>query len=270
VEQKRLNIPRDTPCAVQQWAGLIAVNYAAREKGVTRHMRVAEARAKCPDIVLVHVETIGDEGSGKGKQEEKREEENAVNQEGGQGVAAGQMHGLQHINDNDPQNPNPNFIGGRRHQEEGSSATRATHKACLERYRRASAEIMALLRSLLPSCAVEKASIDEAYIDVTAAVDVSLSSTEDGDDAYRAGGTRGGGDGDAFAWGSVVVGGPLDPGSEFERRLAAGAGLACRVRGAILDHLGRCTEGTCSCIMYKSLFSIVFCFVEPRFQVSFD
>lgn len=28
VEQKRCNIPRDVPCAVQQWQGLIAVNYA--------------------------------------------------------------------------------------------------------------------------------------------------------------------------------------------------------------------------------------------------
>lgn len=39
--------------------GLIAVNYAARAKGVSRHMRVAEAKQKCPDIRLVHVETIG-------------------------------------------------------------------------------------------------------------------------------------------------------------------------------------------------------------------
>lgn len=39
--------------------GLIAVNYAARDKGITRHMRVAEARKVCPNIRLVHVETIG-------------------------------------------------------------------------------------------------------------------------------------------------------------------------------------------------------------------
>lgn len=38
VEQRRLNIPRDVPCAVQQWEGLIAVNYAARAAGITRHM----------------------------------------------------------------------------------------------------------------------------------------------------------------------------------------------------------------------------------------
>lgn len=43
--------------------GLIAVNYAARARGVTRHMRVAEARGKCPELVLVHVQTIGGAGA---------------------------------------------------------------------------------------------------------------------------------------------------------------------------------------------------------------
>jgi hypothetical protein len=43
---------------------------------------------------------------------------------------------------------------------------------------------------------------------------------------------------DAFAWGSIVVGGPLDVASEFERRLAVGAGIACRLRGALLRELG--------------------------------
>lgn len=42
--------------------GLIAVNYAARDAGITRHMRVAEARAKCPSLVCVHVQTIGATG----------------------------------------------------------------------------------------------------------------------------------------------------------------------------------------------------------------
>ena len=47
---------------------------------------------------------------------------------------------------------------------------------------------------------------------------------------------------DAFAWGSVVVGGPLDVASEFERRLAAGAGIACRLRGALLREMGERLE----------------------------
>jgi hypothetical protein len=45
VEMKRLGIPREIPCAVQQWEGLIAVNYPARNAGVTRHMRVGGGAA---------------------------------------------------------------------------------------------------------------------------------------------------------------------------------------------------------------------------------
>jgi hypothetical protein len=59
VEQKRLGLPEGTPLAVLQWDGLIAVNYAAKGRGVTRHMRLAQAKAACPDLVLVHVQTIG-------------------------------------------------------------------------------------------------------------------------------------------------------------------------------------------------------------------
>ena len=42
VEHRRLEIPLSQPLAVQQWEGLIAVNYAARSKGVTRFMRIQE------------------------------------------------------------------------------------------------------------------------------------------------------------------------------------------------------------------------------------
>ena len=54
------------------------------------------------------------------------------------------------------------------------------------------------------------------------------------------GGAPGGGDdaGDAFGWGSIVLGGPLDPGCEWERRLAVGAQIACRLRGAVRRELG--------------------------------
>jgi nucleotidyltransferase/DNA polymerase involved in DNA repair len=33
--------------------GLIAVNYAARAAGITRHMRVHEAKKHCPELKLV-------------------------------------------------------------------------------------------------------------------------------------------------------------------------------------------------------------------------
>lgn len=37
---------------------IIAVNYPARDKGVTRHMRGDEAKQHCPDIELVRVPNI--------------------------------------------------------------------------------------------------------------------------------------------------------------------------------------------------------------------
>jgi len=57
VEHVRLNIPLDIPLCVQQWQGLIAVNYAARDKGIKRHSTVQEALEKCPELKLVHVAT---------------------------------------------------------------------------------------------------------------------------------------------------------------------------------------------------------------------
>lgn len=37
---------------------IIAVNYPARTKGVSRHMRGDEAKKKCPEIVLVKVPCV--------------------------------------------------------------------------------------------------------------------------------------------------------------------------------------------------------------------
>ncbi|KAJ8922231.1 hypothetical protein NQ315_004168 [Exocentrus adspersus] len=51
------------PIAVVQYntwrgGGIIAVNYPARERGVTRHMRGDEAKEKCPDIILARVPEV--------------------------------------------------------------------------------------------------------------------------------------------------------------------------------------------------------------------
>ena len=44
---------------------------------------------------------------------------------------------------------------------------------------------------------------------------------------------------DSFAWGSIVLGGgPLAIDNEFDRRLAVGAAIACRLRGAVFEKLG--------------------------------
>ncbi|KAJ5958273.1 uncharacterized protein N7479_005423 [Penicillium vulpinum] len=62
-EMVRLGTPRETPLAVRQWDSLIAINYAARPFGVSRLINVAEARKLCPDLVLQHVATFR-EGEG--------------------------------------------------------------------------------------------------------------------------------------------------------------------------------------------------------------
>ncbi|KAF4987584.1 hypothetical protein FDECE_15374 [Fusarium decemcellulare] len=56
-EMVRLGTPKDQPLAVQQWQGLIAVNYPARESGIGRHCNVDEAKKLCPNLIAQHVAT---------------------------------------------------------------------------------------------------------------------------------------------------------------------------------------------------------------------
>ncbi|KAJ2747767.1 N-acetyltransferase eso1 [Coemansia sp. BCRC 34301] len=113
VEQLRLGIGPDAPLAVQQWQGLVAVNYPARARGVKRLDTVMEAREKCPDIKFVHVATFTDSSP-------------------------------------------PAYY---------PSPSATTHKVSLDEYRRASRKIMDVVRRLCPT--MSKASIDEAYLDVS-------------------------------------------------------------------------------------------------------
>ena len=120
VESKRLGLPEDEPLAVQQWGGLLAINYAARAFGIKRGMRVEEAMTLCPALRTPHVPLVGGDGGAGG---------------GGGG-------------------------GGSADEPDRSQA-----KVSLERYRTESTKIFALLESLAPE--LERASIDEAYIDAT-------------------------------------------------------------------------------------------------------
>ncbi|OXV10385.1 hypothetical protein Egran_01854 [Elaphomyces granulatus] len=62
-EMVRLGTPPETPLAVQQWESLIAINYAARPFGITRMISAVEAKKRCPGLVLQHVATFR-EGEG--------------------------------------------------------------------------------------------------------------------------------------------------------------------------------------------------------------
>ena len=56
-ESVRLGIDPTKPLAVQQWQGLIAINYPARAYGLSRHVTITEAKEKCPEIICQHVAT---------------------------------------------------------------------------------------------------------------------------------------------------------------------------------------------------------------------
>ncbi|RDW62217.1 putative DNA polymerase kappa [Coleophoma cylindrospora] len=56
-ESVRLGLPEDQPLAVQQWQGLIAINYPSRKFGLTRHINIAEAKKLCPNLIMQHVAT---------------------------------------------------------------------------------------------------------------------------------------------------------------------------------------------------------------------
>ncbi|CAD6926661.1 unnamed protein product [Tilletia controversa] len=123
-EAKRLGIdPHKIPIAVQQWNGLIAISYAARKFGITRHETVEDATKKCPELVFAHVATY----------------------------AQGSDHAEYH------EDPRPQ-----------------THKVSLDPYRRESQKILAIFKKTCPAGAVEKASIDESFFDLTIEVRKAL------------------------------------------------------------------------------------------------
>ena len=62
VEVRRLGLDPSKPLAVQQWHGLIAVNYPARAAGLSKMSSLEVAAKTCPQLTLVHVETIDKEG----------------------------------------------------------------------------------------------------------------------------------------------------------------------------------------------------------------
>ncbi|KAH8923603.1 DNA/RNA polymerase [Atractiella rhizophila] len=119
-EMSRLSLPRDLPVAVQQWQGLIAINYPARAFGITRHEKIEDAKKKCPNIRFVHVATYK--------------------------VGSGEEEGESEVG-------------------YWENARPETHKVSLDPYRRESLKILKVFSEHCPT--IEKASIDEAFLDLT-------------------------------------------------------------------------------------------------------
>ncbi|KAH6656521.1 impB/mucB/samB family protein [Truncatella angustata] len=120
-EMVRLGTLEDQPLAVQQWQGLIAINYPARKFGIGRHCTLTEARKMCPQLIAQHVATW---------------------KEGDETWA----------------------------YHEDAAAQIGTHKVSLDPYRLQSRRILALIKEFFPADKqkVEKASIDEVFIDLSA------------------------------------------------------------------------------------------------------
>ncbi|TLD07299.1 hypothetical protein PgNI_10446 [Pyricularia grisea] len=126
-EMVRLGVDEDKPLAVQQWQGLIAVNYPARKFGISRHCTIDDALKLCPELQVQHVATW---------------------REGDDTWA----------------------------YRDDAAANIVTDKVSLDPYRLQSRKILALIKECLPphQCKVEKASIDEVFIDLSANVHSKL------------------------------------------------------------------------------------------------
>ncbi|GAB1740410.1 hypothetical protein NU219Hw_g5515t1 [Hortaea werneckii] len=122
-ETVRLGLDPAKPLAVQQWQGLIAINYPARAYGLSRHVTITEAKEKCPELVCQHVATWK-EGDTQWSYSDDAYKE------------------------------------------------MATRKVSLDPYRTQSRRIFAVIKETLPKDLqrVEKASVDEVFLDLSAHV----------------------------------------------------------------------------------------------------
>ena len=120
----RLGVPDDQPLAVQQWQGLIAVNYPARNFGITRFLPLPEAKRLCPELHCQHVATWRE---GESEWKYREDSNNRIQME----------------------------------------------KVSLDPYRLQSRRILAVIKDVLPPPPiqkVEKASIDEVFLDLSTQV----------------------------------------------------------------------------------------------------
>ena len=168
VEYRRLGLHRDTPLVVQQWEGLIAVSYPARACGVRRGDRLHEARRKCPGLVAVHVETRG--GGGAGGSSVGEEVDHGRERGAGEGGATESFDANGGSSSDSCKSTAAPAVPAaaapsRQQQQPQQGHDRSSQKACLDRYREASEEFLAVIGRF--ATRVEKASIDEVYIDLT-------------------------------------------------------------------------------------------------------
>ncbi|KAJ3294104.1 DNA-directed DNA polymerase eta rad30 [Rhizoclosmatium sp. JEL0117] len=133
VEQVRLGLPRDQPLAVQQWQLLTAVNYAARAFGIKKVRETLSASG--------HLHSLAYEQQMSSVEEAKAACPD-ITLVHTASIANGDTEAKYHTN--------PNYY---------------THKISLDVYRHASKKIMDILSRFSPK--FQRASVDEAYLDMT-------------------------------------------------------------------------------------------------------
>ena len=123
---------------MQQWGAVIAVNYASREFGVKRGDTLKEIKTKCPDIKYVMYKCIVFETS-----------------------SIFENDRLCHV---DVVNENGEIIPGK-----FTKQYHEKYKVTLDIYRKENFKILDIFRKFTKT--VERASIDEAYLELTDVVD---------------------------------------------------------------------------------------------------
>ena len=254
VESRRLGIHTSTPLVVQQWRGIIAVNYAARAAGIKRHLTVDEAAKLCPGVVFVHVETIGDDEDEEDDEHvaedhprrdanETKKNEYTVEDEN-ENVLDDALRRATTYRPSDGGTVTRNDERSRRdlvtneHKKNELPPDRERRKVSLARYRRASVAVMETLADAFPDGAVERASVDEAYVDVTREVDAILKNSKNSNDDSNAARLITAG---MEASGHVRS---LRPeASVSDARLALGAEACRRARAAVLEKTGYTMSG---------------------------
>ena len=243
VESRRLGIDPSTPLVVQQWRGIIAVNYAARAAGIKRHLTVDEAAKLCPGVVFVHVETIGDDEDDE-DDERNTNETRTKNDDDDDDDDALRRAATYRPSDDAPSASARDALTSRSAGDRDRAAPpadppdRERRKVSLARYRRASRTVMETLADAFPDGAVERASIDEAYVDVTREVDAILrdaaSRENDVDVSYRVA---------SGVSASGFVRALRPDASVSDRRLALGADACRRARATVFEKTGYTMSG---------------------------
>ena len=244
VESRRLGIDPSTPLVVQQWRGIIAVNYAARAAGIKRHLTVDEATKLCPGVVFVHVETIGDDEDDE-DDERNTNETRTKNDDDDDDDDALRRAATYRPSDDAPSASARDALTSRSAGDRDRAAPpadppdRERRKVSLARYRRASRTVMETLADAFPDGAVERASIDEAYVDVTREVDAILrdAASRENDESLVSSRVASGVNASGFVR-------ALRPdASVSDRRLALGADACRRARAAVFEKTGYTMSG---------------------------